>query len=86
MRKDIPGNSLAYEYYLRGISYPLTNEGDRLAIKMLNKSIELDSLISVSIGVLGWKKSFELVFVVVSNLSKSLPTLSPKSQSSSKNK
>ncbi len=43
IKKDIPVNPLAYEYYLRSISYPLSNEGDQLAIKMLNKSIELDS-------------------------------------------
>jgi len=42
-RKDIPDNPLAYEYYLRSISYPLSNEGYQLAIEMLNKSIELDS-------------------------------------------
>ena len=41
--KDIPQNSLAYEYYLRGVSYPLTKEGGALAIEMLNKSIQLDS-------------------------------------------
>jgi len=41
--KDIPDDPLAYEYYLRGIAYPLTNEGDRYAIEMLNKSIALDS-------------------------------------------
>jgi len=41
--KDIPVNPLAYEYYLRSISYPVSNEGDQLAIEMLSKSIELDS-------------------------------------------
>ena len=41
--KDIPSDPLAYEYYLRGVSYPLSNEGDDLAIKMLNRSVELDS-------------------------------------------
>lgn len=41
--KDIPGNPLAYEFYLRSISYPFTIEGDRMAIEMLNQSIELDS-------------------------------------------
>jgi len=43
IEKDIPDSPLAYEYYLRSISYPSTNEGDQLAIEMLNKSIELDS-------------------------------------------
>ena len=41
--RDIPENPLAYEYFLRSISYAHSNEGDQLAIEMLNKSIELDS-------------------------------------------
>lgn len=41
--KDIPDDPVAYEYYLRGISYPLTTEGDQLAIEMLNRSIEKDN-------------------------------------------
>jgi TolB-like protein len=43
IEQDIPVNPLAYEYYLRSISYPFTNEGDRMAIEMLNQSIELDT-------------------------------------------
>ncbi len=43
IRKNIPHDPLAYEYFLRSISYTYTNEGDQLAIKMLEKSIELDS-------------------------------------------
>jgi tetratricopeptide (TPR) repeat protein len=42
IQTDVPQNPLAYEYYLRSISYPLSNEGDQLAIEMLKKSIELD--------------------------------------------
>lgn len=41
--KDVPSNPLAYEYYLRSISYPESNEGSQLAIEMINKSIALDS-------------------------------------------
>jgi len=40
--KDIPNNALAYEYYLRGISYPFSNQGHKMAVEMLGKSIELD--------------------------------------------
>ena len=40
--KDIPNNALAYEYYLRGIAYPFSNEGHKLAVEMLQKSIQLD--------------------------------------------
>lgn len=43
IKKDIPDNPLAYEYYLRSLSYPHTNNGRKLAIEMLNKSIALDS-------------------------------------------
>ncbi len=53
IKKDIPVNPLAYEYYLRSISYPLSNEGDQLAIKMLNKSIELDSSYAPAYNQLG---------------------------------
>jgi tetratricopeptide (TPR) repeat protein len=42
IQTDIPQNPVAYEYYLKSISYPLSNEGDQLAIEMLKKSIELD--------------------------------------------
>ncbi len=41
--KDIPNNALAYEYYLRGISYPFSNEGHQFAVEMLQKSIQLDA-------------------------------------------
>jgi TolB-like protein len=51
--KDIPDNPLAYEYYLRSISYPFTNDGDQLAIEMLNKSIELDSNYAPAYAQLG---------------------------------
>lgn len=42
IQTDVPQNPLAYEYYLRSISFPFSNEGDQLAIEMLKKSIELD--------------------------------------------
>lgn len=42
IQADVPQNPLAYEYYLRSISYPFSNEGDQLAIEMLKKSVELD--------------------------------------------
>lgn len=42
IQSDVPQDPLAYEYYLRSISYPLSNEGDKLAIEMLKESIELD--------------------------------------------
>ena len=51
--KDIPNNPLAYEYYLRSISYPYSNEGDQIAIGMLKKSIELDSTYAPAYAQLG---------------------------------
>jgi TolB-like protein len=39
---DVPANPAAYEFYLRSLSCPHTNEGDRLAIGMLRNSIALD--------------------------------------------
>lgn len=41
-KKDTPQSALAYEYFLRGIAYPYSNEGHQLSIAMLQKSIELD--------------------------------------------
>ena len=53
INKDIPGNSLAYEYYLRAIAYPPTNQGDKLAIEMIKKSIVLDSMYAPSYALYG---------------------------------
>ena len=44
MQPDTPGNPLAYEFYLRAVSYPQTIDGTKLAIEMLEKSIALDPL------------------------------------------
>ncbi len=40
---DVPNSALAYEYYLRAIAYPFSNQGHMLAVEMLQKSIQLDS-------------------------------------------
>jgi len=40
---DVSYDPLAYEYYLRSISYPMTTDGHQLAIEMLKKSIALDA-------------------------------------------
>ena len=56
IRKNVPDNTLAYEYYLRSLSYPSTNEGDLLAIEMLNKSIQLDSSYAPAFAELGYHR------------------------------
>lgn len=53
INKDIPVNPLAYEYYLRAIAYPRSNEGDNLAVEMIKKSIALDSLYAPAYAVYG---------------------------------
>lgn len=53
INKDIPTNSLAYDYYLRAIAYPRSNKGDELSIEMIYKSLELDSLYAPSYAHLG---------------------------------
>ncbi len=43
IRRDIPKNALAYEYYLRSIAQPFSTEGHQLAITLLKQSVSLDS-------------------------------------------
>ena len=52
---DTPKNPLAYEYYLRAVSYPLTNEADRNAIDILNKAVLLDSSYAPLYSELGYR-------------------------------
>ncbi len=53
IEKDIPNSPLAYEYYLRGIAYSFTNDGNRLAIEMLKKSLDLDDNYALTYVKLG---------------------------------
>jgi serine/threonine protein kinase/Tfp pilus assembly protein PilF len=53
--EDIPQNPLAYEYYLRSVSYPLTINGSILSVEMVNKSIQLDSSYAPSWNELGFR-------------------------------
>lgn len=53
--RNIPNDPLAYEYYLRSLSYPLSGDGDQMAIEMLNKSIALDSVYAPAFAELGFR-------------------------------
>lgn len=53
IRKNTPTNTLAYEYYLRAVSYPHTTKENELAIEMLKKTIDLDSTFAPAFSELG---------------------------------
>ena len=53
----VPANPAAYEYYLRSLSCPHTNEGDKLAMGLLRKSIELDDDFAAAHAELGARLS-----------------------------
>jgi len=56
IQSNVPRNPLAYEYFLRSISYPSTTGGDKLAIEMLSKSIQLDSTYAPAFSELGFRR------------------------------
>lgn len=56
LHRNIPNSALAYEYYLRGISYPPSNEGHKMAVEMLLKSIALDPEYAPSYAHLGFHR------------------------------
>ena len=51
--KDKPANTLAYEYYLRSIAQPFTTDGNKQAIDLLKKSIEIDNTFAPTYSQLG---------------------------------
>ena len=53
--RNIPNDPLAYEYYLRSLSYPLSGDGDQMAIEMINKSIALDSVYAPAFAERGFR-------------------------------
>jgi non-specific serine/threonine protein kinase len=57
MRADVPADPLAYEYYLRAVSYPVTLDGDRLAVEMLEKALDLDQDYAPGWAELGYRIS-----------------------------
>lgn len=55
MHTDIPRSPLAYEYYLRGISYPASTDGARRAVSMFRQSIAIDSTYAPAYNELGFR-------------------------------
>ncbi len=55
LRTDVPQNPLAYEYYLKAISYTLTNEDAHIAVSMVRKSLELDPTFAPAYSELGFR-------------------------------
>ena len=74
MQSDVSQNPLAYEYYLRSLSYPEDAEGNRLAVNMLRQSIELDSTFAPAWDALGRRRQlmgiWELEGAEISNQAK----------------
>lgn len=56
VHRNMPKSALAYEYYLRGISYPPSNDGHKMAVEMLLKSIALDPEYAPSYAHLGFHR------------------------------
>ena len=53
--KNIPSDPMAYEYYLKSLSYSRTEINNKLAIEMINRSIELDSNYAPAYNQLGFR-------------------------------
>ena len=53
--KNVSKDPLAYEYFLRAISYPVNNEGNLTAIALLNKSVQIDSSFAPAYSELGFR-------------------------------
>ncbi len=56
MNADVPRDPLAYEYYLRSLSYLEDPEGNRLAVNMLRQSIERDSTFAPAWDAMGRRR------------------------------
>ncbi|HVS14365.1 MAG TPA: protein kinase, partial [Thermoanaerobaculia bacterium] len=55
MRADVPRDALAYEYYLRAVSYPASLEDNRLALEMLDKAVALDASFAPAHAEIGYR-------------------------------
>ncbi len=55
MKSDVPKNPIAYEFYLKSLDYSSSQEDNKVAIEMLNRSIELDSTYAPAFFRLGYR-------------------------------
>jgi tetratricopeptide (TPR) repeat protein len=58
MQKDVPQNSLSYEYYLRGVAFPLSVEGAHRSISILNQAKYLDSTYAPIFSEIGYRMQY----------------------------
>ena len=65
---DVAEDPLAYEYYLRALAQPFTQEGNQIAVDLLNKSVTLDSLYAPTWSELGWRTKQLAAFTVGAGL------------------
>lgn len=70
MSVDIPASAHAYDFYLKALAYPITVAGGKLAIAMLEKSIELDSNFAPSYVELAYRTNYLTLFNLEKNVSK----------------
>jgi tetratricopeptide (TPR) repeat protein len=64
MRTDVPGNPLAYQYYLRSLSHPHGYAGNELAFPLLEKCIELDPGYAPAYAELGMRRETAAVYAL----------------------
>lgn len=73
VNSDVSSHPLAYEYYLRSLSYPLSIEGCALAIEMLKKSINLDSTYAPAYTEIGTRVNRILVYGSITDRPAEIP-------------
>jgi TolB-like protein/Tfp pilus assembly protein PilF len=62
LQANVPQSALAYDYYLRSVSYPFTKEGTGLAIGALEQSVQLDSTYAPAHAELGHRFAHRAVY------------------------
>jgi DNA-binding winged helix-turn-helix (wHTH) protein/TolB-like protein len=65
---SFPSSPLSYEFYLRAIVFPDTNQGAKMAIAMLNRAVELDANFAPLYAELGKRTHFLATFNLNKNV------------------